>query len=134
MGKRAVGAPVTQAVTWLIEASRTSGSTEGAIAFSQIPLEMLASTIFVDEDSILDEDDFDKLTAWNKLQLLLHECGIPSEVPSVLGTLLKVAKDDGKPKGEKKADLKPRSGPKIATEIRNTIIHPSKKNREKLRL
>ena len=34
--------PLILSVTWLIEASKNSGSLEGAIAFGQIPLEMLA--------------------------------------------------------------------------------------------
>jgi hypothetical protein len=121
--------PVRQAITWLIEASRTSGSTEGAIAFSQIPLEMLAWKVISEEDAILDEGEFEKLSAGNKLQLLLHECGIPLAVPSALETLVKAASEEG---GSKKGASKPKSGPKIVTEIRNSIIHPNKKNREKL--
>jgi hypothetical protein len=114
--------PVNQAVTWLIEASTTSGSIQGAIAFSQIPLEMLAWLVFVDENAILDSNEFENLSAGNKLQLLLHECGIPLGVPPMLETLAKIAiNDEGKQK----------SGPRIATEIRNTIIHPHKKNRDK---
>jgi hypothetical protein len=41
--------PLELAVTWLIEASRQSGKTEGAIAFGQIPPEMLAWLVFVDD-------------------------------------------------------------------------------------
>lgn len=114
--------PLTQAVSWLIEASRQVGGIAGAIAIGQIPLEMLAWLVFVDDSQILDVDEFDKLSAANKLQLLLSHCGIPLDVPPVLAGLLKVAT------GAKKQ----MSGPRIATEVRNTIIHPHKKNRAKL--
>lgn len=112
--------PFTQAVTWLIEASRQTGNVDGAIAFGQIPLEMLTWLVFVEDRSILDAGEFDKLSAANKLQLLFSQCGIALDVPRVLEALTKVATS-----GEM-------SGPRIATEVRNTVIHPQKKNRAKL--
>ena len=113
---------MTQAITWLIHASRKTGGAEGAIAFCQIPLEMLAWLVFVDDNPVLDHDGFYNLSAGNKLQILLNQCGIPRTVPPLLKTLLKVAtRDEGTQV----------TGPNIATEIRNTIVHPSGKNREK---
>jgi len=120
--KNAWRLPLEQAVTWLIEASRMSGGTEGAIAFGQIPLEMLSWLVFVDDVPILDADEFEKLSAGNKLQLLLSKCGIPLDIPPAFTALSTVANG---------ADKK-MSGPRIATEVRNTIIHPQKKNREKV--
>jgi hypothetical protein len=113
--------PLETAVTWLIEASKQSGGTEGAIAFSQIPLEMLAWMVFVEQAPIVDSKDFKPITAAGKLQLLLTNCGIPLEVPKSLISLRTVAKSNNM------------SGPKIATEIRNAIIHPHKSNRKLLK-
>jgi hypothetical protein len=114
---------MTQAVTWLIQATSRASGREGAIAFCQIPLEMLAWMAFVDGEAVMDSKEFENLSASNKMQLLLHSCGIPIAVPSDLEAVLKVATAKGKPG---------MTGPAIAAEIRNTIIHPHKKNREKL--
>lgn len=112
------------AITWLIETSRQSEDdrNDGAIAFAQIPLEMLAWMIFVDDQQVVDEDEFEKLSAASKLQLLLSHCKINFDVPESLETLLKLTQK-----------TKYNTGPKIVTKIRNTIIHPSKKNRDVLR-
>lgn len=118
--------PLELAVTWLIEASRQSGGTEGAIAFGQIPLEMLAWLVFVDDRTIVDDSEFDKLSAASKLQMLLAHCGIPFEVPTGLSTLTKIANEHKKKSGK---DV---TGPQLVTKVRNTIIHPNQKNRKSL--
>jgi hypothetical protein len=110
--------PLRLAVTWLIEASRQSGGTEGAIAFGQIPLEMLAWLIFVDDRTIVNKSEFEKLSAASKLQMLLAHCGIPFEVPVDLPALTTLAS---------RTDHK--TGPQLVTKVRNTIIHPNKDNR-----
>jgi hypothetical protein len=115
--------PLTQAVAWLIQATGRPNGAEGSIAFGQIPLEMLAWMAFVDTKPIVDSKEFENLSANSKLQLLLHSCGIPLAVPDGLETLRKVATQQDKTVW---------SGPRIATDIRNTIIHPNKKNRDKL--
>jgi len=119
--------PLELAVTWLIEASRQPGGTQGAIALGQIPLEMLASLVFVDDRTIVDPDEFDKLSAASKLQLLLAHCGIPLEFPTGLPTLAKIANEQQKKKRGVVV-----TGPQLVTKVRNTIIHPNEKNRNKL--
>jgi hypothetical protein len=116
--------PLELAVTWLIEASRQSGGTEGAIAFGQIPLEMLAWLVFVDDRTVVDPDEFDKLSAASKLQMLLAHCRIPFEIPRGLSTLAKVATEQQRKSG------KLVTGPQLVTKVRNTIIHPNEKNRK----
>jgi hypothetical protein len=115
--------PLTQAVAWLIQATGRPNGPEGSIAFGQIPLEMLAWMAFVDTKPVVDSREFENLSANSKLQLLLYSCGIPLAIPDGLDSLRKVATQQ---------DNTVWSGPRIATEIRNTIIHPNKKNREKL--
>lgn len=113
--------PLELAVTWLIEASRQTGGTEGAIAFGQIPLEMLAWLVFVDDRTIVDADEFDRLSAASKLQMLLAHCGIPFDVPFGLPALTTLA-----------SKTKHTTGPQLVTKVRNTIIHPNEKNRKSL--
>lgn len=113
--------PLELAVTWLIEASRQSGGSEGAIAFGQIPLEMLAWLVFVDDRTIVNSEEFAKLSAASKLQMLLAHCGIPFEVPSDLPALTTLA-----------SKTKHTTGPQLVTKVRNTIIHPNEKNRKSL--
>ncbi|MEZ6058411.1 MAG: hypothetical protein R3C01_17050 [Planctomycetaceae bacterium] len=111
--------PLELAVTWLIEASRLSGGTEGAIAFGQIPLEMLAWLVFVDDRTIVDGKEFERLSAASKLQMLLAHCGIPFEVPADLPALTKLA-----------SNTEHTTGPQLVTKVRNTIVHPDMKNRK----
>jgi len=113
--------PLELAVTWLIEASRQSGGTDGAIAFSQIPLEMLAWLVFVDHRTIIEADEFDKLTAASKIQMLFAHCGIPFDVPQGLSALATLAKKTSHT-----------TGPQLVTKVRNTIIHPHEKNRSSI--
>jgi hypothetical protein len=117
--------PLTEAITWLIQASRHSNRIEGAIAFSQIPLEMLASVVFVDQSEILDSKEFDKLSAGNNLQLLLHECRIPADIPPALASLLQASTNE--------KDKSVKSGPRAITDIRNIIIHPHRENKDKFK-
>jgi hypothetical protein len=110
-----------QALTWLIEATRNVGMPSGALAVAQIPLEMMAWVVFVDEKQIFtDEKVFENLSAATKLRLLLDTCGIPQDVPTSLEALSAV------PASDKNA----KSGPQIITQIRNSIIHPKNANRE----
>jgi hypothetical protein len=85
--------PVTQAITWLIEAATTRGSIEGAIAFCQIPLEMFAWNVFVGDRHLVSEEKFDNLAAADKFHLLLDRCGIPIAIPPDLTALTAVAKE-----------------------------------------
>lgn len=118
--------PLELSVAWLIEASRRTRSTEGAIAFGQIPLEMFAWLVFVNDRTIVESGEFEKLSAASKLQMLLSHCEIPLAVPTSLEGLTKVVL------GLKSKTPKLMSGPQIATRIRNSIIHPHKSNRSML--
>ena len=114
--------PLELAVTWLIEATRQSGRSQGAIAFGQIPLEMLAWIVFVEDRTIVQKNEFERLSAASKLQMLLAHCGIPFAVPAELPALAKLA-----------SETQFNTGPKLVTRVRNTIIHPNENNRSALR-
>jgi len=82
---------------------------------------MLAWLVFVDDRTIVDADEFDRLSAASKLQMLLAHCGIPFEVPVGLPALATLA-----------SKTKHTTGPQLVTKVRNTIIHPNEKNRKSL--
>lgn len=114
--------PIELAIEWLIESHRLADRSASSIAFSQIPLEMLAWMMFVDDRNVVENDEFDKLSAASKLQLLLTDCGISLEVPSDLTGLKTIAAESSKFN----------TGPKLVTKVRNTIVHPNKRNRKLL--
>lgn len=114
--------PLEMSITWLIETTRQSDQTAGAIAFGQIPLEMLAWMVFVDGTPILSDSQFNKLNAASTFQLLLSHCHISLDVPEGLTSLKKVVNQT--------KNLS--SAPQLITNIRNTIVHPHKNNRRLL--
>lgn len=116
--------PLKRSIDWLInvDAQAEEGNVNGAIAFAQIPLEMLTWMAFVDETPIVNESEFDRLSFESKLQLLLSSCHVDFSVPSVLPLLHRIS-----------TTTKFTTGPKLIVKIRNTIIHPNKKNRETVR-
>jgi hypothetical protein len=119
-GKKEWQFPVTQAITWLVEAATTRGSIEGAIAFCQIPLEMFAWIAFVGDKPLVSENKFEDLPAADRLHLLLDRCGIPITIPADLTALTAVSK----------VTKERLTGPQLATRIRNSIVHPKESNRK----
>ncbi len=118
--------PIEQTITWLIEASNNTGNPAGPVAFGQIPLEMLAWMVFVDDQEIIGSDEFKRLSAASKLKMLFNRCGIPFEIPAGLAALNSLVTS------EAKETNKISNGPDAVTKVRNCIIHPNKKNRQTL--
>ena len=112
---------VRVAIHWYVEANNQAGSVEGAITLTQTALELLASALLVDKHKWVSSDGYEKLTAADRLRLLFAWAGIPTAIPAGLGDLEAAAKADNWP-----------DAPTAMTAIRNTITHPTRKNREKL--
>ncbi len=106
-------------IYWYVEVSKQSGGQEGSIILTQAALEMLANVVLVEDRNIVSTSGFEKLEAKDKISLLLNQCSIPLEVPSTLNALSKYAKEFNY------------SGTQAITELRNRLIHPKLKNREK---
>jgi hypothetical protein len=85
---------------------------------------MLAWVVFAGEPSVVDDNNFEKVSAANKVKLLLHHCSIPLSVPPQLQTLTKIASAG-------RNGMPPLSGAHVAVEVRNTVIHPHAKNKKK---
>jgi hypothetical protein len=106
------------AIHWYIEAN--AGSIEGAIVLTQNAFELLASAVLVENEGWLSDDGYGKLTAADRTRLLLRWAGIPTAIPPELGVLSQAAKANNWT-----------DAPSAMTEIRNTITHPTRKNRAK---
>jgi hypothetical protein len=117
---------VRLAIHWYIEANALAGSVEGSIVLTQTAFELLASAVLTDHNGWLSQEGSDKLSAADRIRLLFLWAGIPTGIPSELGDLIKLAKSF--------EDFMLNKIPDAAaamTTIRNTITHPTRKNREK---
>lgn len=100
----------------------TVGVLEIKLVNAQIALEMLSWIILHEEKNLISKIDMDKMTASGKIRLLLSTLQIPKNIPASLSNLT-IANFD---KDDEFFD-----GPYVITEIRNSIVHPSKNNRGK---
>ncbi len=108
------------AIHWYVEANAQAGSIEGSIVLTQTAFELLASAILVEHYGWLSTDGYEKIAASDRIRLLFLWAGIPISVPAELADLTRQAKADNWP-----------DTATAMTMIRNTITHPTKKNREK---
>jgi hypothetical protein len=109
------------AIHWYLAANSQSGAIEGSIVQTQTAFELLSSTVLVEQKTWLSTSGYEKLPAADRIRLLLHWAGIPTAIPSALSDLTSRAKS------ESWSDTA-----EAMTAIRNTITHPTKKNRQKL--
>jgi len=108
------------AIHWYVEANAQAGSIEGSIVQTQTAFELLSSAVLVEHYGWLSTDGYEKLAAADRIRLLFRWVGIPTAIPAKLADLTRQAKADNWP-----------DTPTAMTMIRNTITHPTKKNREK---
>ncbi len=114
------------AIHWYIEANAQAGSIEGSIVLTQTAFELLASAVLTDHNGWLSQEGSDKLAAADRIRLLFLWAGIPTGIPSQLSGLIKLAKSYEEFMINKIPDAAA-----AMTTIRNTITHPTRKNREK---
>jgi hypothetical protein len=111
---------VKNAVHWYVEANACAGSIEGSIILTQTAFELLASAVLVERNSWLSEAGLERLSAADRIQLLFRWAGITTDVHPSQTHLASLAKTHNCP-----------SAPAVMTVIRNTITHPTRKNRER---
>lgn len=109
------------AILWYVEANDLRGWVESSIVKTQTAFELLSSAVLVEQFRWLSTDGYEKIPAADRIRLLFLWAGIPTEIPAALAELTKQAKADNWP-----------DTATAMTMIRNTITHPTKKNREKL--
>ncbi|MBN3887917.1 MAG: hypothetical protein HWQ43_01620 [Nostoc sp. JL31] len=114
--------PIRFAIHWYLESIAQAGAIQGSIVLMQAAFEILAWTLLVEEKAIISQQEFKKLPAAEQLRRLLSQCGVPLKVPDSLTDLLKASKEK---------ELNWVDGAQALTEIRNAIVHPNPKKRQK---
>lgn len=107
-------------IHWYLAANSQSGAIEGSIVQTQTAFELLSSAVLVEQKTWLSTGGYEKLSAADRIRLLLHWAGIPTGVPTALSDL------SSRAISENWSDTA-----EAMTAIRNTITHPTKKNRMK---
>jgi hypothetical protein len=108
------------AIHWYVEANAQAGSTEGSIVLTQAAFEMLASAMPVAKHAGIKHKVFDKLSAGMRSKHLFDWAGIPTALPVQFKDLSAVTKA-----------IANADAPAAMAMIRNTITHPTPKNRVK---
>lgn len=94
------------AIHWLVEAQNSSTVDIGVVN-AQIGIELLAWAKFVEIDQAVSRDGFNKLTATDRIQLLLSWAGIPTNIPEELEHLTSVVEARRTAKGASKWETGP---------------------------
>ncbi|WP_255549769.1 hypothetical protein [Thermoanaerobacter sp. CM-CNRG TB177] len=103
--------PLIMALEWYID-SLEADLMEEAFIWVSTALELISWVRFTQEEFIISKSKYDKLRESDKFRLLLHYFGIPSEIPFSTSSGYE-------------------DGPHLFTEIRNSIVHPVKKEKVK---
>jgi hypothetical protein len=113
--------PLRIACSWYVESNLLAGAIEGAMVLAHTALELLAWATLVQGRQMLSTDGFDRLPAADRLLLLVSLAGIPTRIPDSFSDLCTVAKAENW-----------QTGPHAIAELRNAIVHPTKKHFDKL--
>jgi hypothetical protein len=111
--------PLRMAIAWYVEANAPVRSSESRSILALIALEMLSWVLLVETHGPYSRTYFNNQELVWKLRMLLDHCGIPSGIPDHFTGLRCLCN----PK-----DL---DGPAVITYVRNALVHPKPKNREK---
>jgi hypothetical protein len=103
-----------------LQANHIAINVEGAIILLQSALELLSYEILVEKNRVLSQQGFGKLPSGESIRLLFGWLKIPLDISEHLGVLHKTAKEQNW------------LAPDAIIQIRNSIVHPTKKNRTKL--
>jgi len=95
-----------RAIYWYLRSNSLGGGLEGSIILAQAALELISWSLLVKERKCISSDGYKKLSASDKISLLLSTLNIPIEVPSNMKKLKKIEKSDNL------------NGPAIVTEAR----------------
>lgn len=112
---------LTSAIDMYWQAADPKQTFESRILFSHIALELIAWIIFVERDDMLTSDGFDKLPNRDKISLLLSFAQASNRVPSRFEELNQLCKEKNWT-----------TASQAFAEVRNSIVHPKQKNREKM--
>ncbi len=109
-------------IHWYIEANNNSGFTEGSIIMAQTALELLYNWWIIEQNKLIVGEDSEKLSASNKIRLLLSQLNISHLVPRKFIQLKEFIDNN-----DNIIDA-----PDAIIQIRNAIVHSQVKKRKKL--
>lgn len=107
-------------IYWYVGSNGGSGGVEGSIILSQTALELLAWMVLVEDQRILSSDGFRKLTAADRIRLLMSRLPMSTLIPADLTALNAFAKARNAP-----------DGPQVLTSIRNALVHPGESSKSR---
>lgn len=110
--------PLSNAISWYVEANRPEIANEGRIVLMQVALEMLSWTFFVDSGRSYTAKQFGRLPVHKKIRKLLVELKIPTVIPKHLSELQKISRK-----------TLHRDAPGALSMIRNALVHSTRENR-----
>lgn len=113
---------LTSAIHWYVEANSNSGYVEGSIIMTQAALELMYNWVIVEKLKLIIWDDAEKISAANKIRLLLGQMSLRTEVPTSLKNLFDFFKSSN--------DII--DGPDCFVKIRNAIVHSHEEKRKRL--
>jgi hypothetical protein len=116
------GKTLWRTIYWYLRANNTSQGIDTGIILAQTAIERLAYEYVVNDKRFISSEGFQKLTASDKYRILFSTLGIPLDIPQTTPELKKLA-NQLQPKWE--------DAPQALTEIRNSLVHPIHKHRDK---
>jgi hypothetical protein len=112
---------LSTAVHWYVEANRNASGLEAGVVFTQMALELVAWHYLTQHKKAMTKDGFHRLTAADRLRLVLSEHEIPLELPSALPDLKFWA-----------GEFNWCDAAEAITNVRNNVVHPEAGHRDKL--
>jgi hypothetical protein len=110
--------PLSNAISWYVDANKPEIANEGRIVLMQVALEMLSWAFFVDSGRSYTVELFGRLPAHKKIRKLLAELKIPTVIPKHLNELQKISRE-----------TLHKDAPGSLSTIRNALVHSTKENR-----
>lgn len=112
------------AIYWLVEAQNAS-TVDTGIVHAQIGIELLTWAKFVEIEQARSKEEFERLSAAERMRLLLDWAGISSNIPKELQNLRKEVARRRRLKLSRWGQ-----GYSCIAELRNTTAHPNLRNRD----
>ncbi len=109
---------------WYLNANYSPRGIDAGIILNQTAIERLSYEFAVNEKCLLTAKGFKDLKASDKMRLLFSSLDIPIDIPSETPELRNIASNN---------QLNWLDSPHALTEIRNSLIHPEKKNKKQFK-
>ena len=114
--------PLHEAVYWYLKANNSFNGIDSGIILIQAALECLSFTFLVNAREMISSEGYKKLRASDKLKLLFRTLNIPISIPDECEDIHNLVASS--------SNIKWENFPHAFTEIRNSLVHPEKKNRD----